>query len=171
MADGVEIVLDRPRHVTYTWGDLKALQTRLGKPTGEIVADLGKLDVNAIQHLLFAGLHHEDARLRFDDVGGLIEKYVDGGKTLYAGLHTLSSSTGNAILVKLLSASSSAMGALNPGTVQVTFTCYSCRAAQWATPIAGPLSSDHRYWKLQWETTTTGRNFLGWISIVGDSAA
>jgi len=93
------------------------------------------------------------------------------GKTLYAGLHTLSSSTGNAILVKLLSASSSAMGALNPGTVQVTFTCYSCRAAQWATPIAGPLSSDHRYWKLQWETTTTGRNFLGWISIVGDSAA
>src|SRR3990167_1066507 len=82
MAEGVEIVLDRPRRVSYTWGDLKALQQRLGKPVGEIVADLGKLDVNAIQHLLFAGLHHDDARLRFDDVGGLIEKYVAGGKTL-----------------------------------------------------------------------------------------
>jgi len=82
MAEGIEIVLDRPRRVRYTWGDLKALQQRLSKPVGEIVADLGKLDVNAIQHLLFAGLHHEDARLRFDDVGGLIEKYVDGGKTL-----------------------------------------------------------------------------------------
>src|SRR3972149_6559353 len=82
MAEGIETVLARPRRVRYTWGDLKALQQRLSKPVGEIVADLGKLDVNAIQHLLFAGLHHEDARLRFDDVGGLIEKYVDGGKTL-----------------------------------------------------------------------------------------
>lgn len=93
------------------------------------------------------------------------------GKTLYAGLHTLSSSTGNAILVKILSASSSEMGALNPGTCQIVFTCYSCRAAEWAAPIAGPLSSDHQFWKIQWETSTTGRNFLGWISIVGDSAA
>lgn len=89
MADAVEIVLDKPRRVKFTWGDLKALQQRLGKPVGEIVADLGKLDVLAIQHLLFAGLHHEDARLRFDDVGGLIEKYVEGGKTLGDVLYVL----------------------------------------------------------------------------------
>ena len=95
---------------------------------------------------------------------------VLAGKTLYAGLHTLSSSTGNTLTVRLLSASSSAMGALNPGTAQVTFAAQSCRAAEWATPIKGPLSSDHTYWKLSWNTSTTGRKFLGWMSIEGDSA-
>lgn len=95
---------------------------------------------------------------------------VLAGKTLYAALHTLSSSTGNTITVRILSASSSAMGALNPGTCQIGFTAQSCRTAEWATPIPGPLSSDHEFWKLVWNTSTTGRNFLGWISIEGDSA-
>lgn len=87
--DAVEIVLDRPRTVKFTWGDLKSLQGRLGKPLGDIMMDMGKLDVVAIQHVLFAGLRHDDARLRFDDLGSLIERYIDGGKTIGDVLYVL----------------------------------------------------------------------------------
>lgn len=89
MGERVEIVLDRPREVKFTWADLKTLQGRLGKPIGEILGDMGKLDVVAIQHLLFQGLHHGDPRLRFDDVGAMIEKFVAGGKTVGDVLYAL----------------------------------------------------------------------------------
>lgn len=82
MSEQVEVILDRPRTVKFTWPDLKALQSRLGKPLGDIMVDLGKLDVVAIQHVLFAGLRHDDQKLRFDDVGAMIEAFVAGGKTV-----------------------------------------------------------------------------------------
>lgn len=78
----VEIVLDRPRTVRYTFADLKGLQRALGKPMAQVVADMGQLDVVALQHVLYAGLRHEDKRLRLDDVGEMIQKFIDGGKTL-----------------------------------------------------------------------------------------
>ena len=89
MGERVEIVLDRPREVRFTWADLKVVQGRLGKPLGDVMVDMGRLDVVAIQHLLFVGLRHDDPRLRFEDVGDLIEKFVVGGKTVGDLLYAL----------------------------------------------------------------------------------
>ena len=82
MNPGVVIELDRTRHVKFTFSELKTLQQRLGKPLGEIFGDLTKLDVAALQVVLWVGLRADDKALRFERVEELIQDYIDGGHSV-----------------------------------------------------------------------------------------
>jgi len=80
MTNGVEITLDKPRRIRFTFAELKSLEARLGKPMGDVVSDMTRLSVNTLQHMLFAGLRATDSRLRFEDVERLLIEWVEGGK-------------------------------------------------------------------------------------------
>lgn len=92
---------------------------------------------------------------------------VTAGKSLYAGLHVLSSSTGG-LLVRVQGSSSSGFGA-GKFTSHVAFTERSCRGGQWATPLTtGTVTSTHQeFWRAEWGMTTSGEsyNMLPWMSI------
>lgn len=80
MTNGVEFTLDKPRRIKFTLAELKALEQRLGKPMGDIVADMTRLSVNTMQQVLFAGLRATDNRLRFEDLERMLIDFVEGGK-------------------------------------------------------------------------------------------
>src|SRR3970040_1447356 len=80
MTNGVEITLDKPRGIRFTFDELKPPRARLGKPMGEVVADLTRLSATTLQHALYAGLRSEDKRLRFEDVERLVTEYVESGR-------------------------------------------------------------------------------------------
>ncbi len=75
---GTEITLDKPRRLRFTFAELKSLETRLGKPVGDVVADMARLSVGTLQHVLFAGLRATDPRLRFEDVERMLVEFVEG---------------------------------------------------------------------------------------------
>ena len=90
MNSGIEITLDRPRRVKYTFVTFKTLQLRLGnKAVGDIFTDLTKLDVNSLQTVLWVGLLHEDRSLRYDKVEEFIERYIEDGHTVGDLLHVI----------------------------------------------------------------------------------
>ena len=93
---------------------------------------------------------------------------IEPGKKLYAGLHILSSSTGN-LKVRILTNSSSGYTGGNPGTVRFNFTCSAQRTAEWLTPLTTgtTTSTFQRYWRSIHEMTTSGESykFLSFMSI------
>lgn len=82
MDQGVEIILGRPRRLKFRYQDMRALEEKVGKPLGEIVADLGRLSIRTTEMVLWAGLRHEDARLAPGDMLELLGEYFEGGKSL-----------------------------------------------------------------------------------------
>lgn len=96
------------------------------------------------------------------DLGG-----IQAGRKVYAALHVLSSSTGG-IKMRVLSNSSSGYSGGNPGTVRFNFTCSAQRTAEWLTPLStgSVTSTDHRYWRVIWEMTTSGESYKA-LPVIG----
>lgn len=92
---------------------------------------------------------------------------VTANESLYAGLHLLSSSTGN-ITFRIQGSSSSGFG-VGKFTSHVAFTAQSSRGGQWATPVTtGTITSTHQqFWRAEWSLTTSGDSYkaLPWMSI------
>lgn len=86
------------------------------------------------------------------DIGSL-----EPGMKVYAGLHILSSSTGN-LKVRITANSSSGSSA---GTVRFNFTCTASRAAEWLTPLTTgtTTSTFQKFWRAIWEMTTSGESY------------
>lgn len=96
------------------------------------------------------------------DIGG-----VYAGKSLYAALHILSSSTAGGIKVRIQGSSSSGFGG-GKFTCHVEFTSASCRVAEWATPLttANVTSTHRKFWRANWDPSTSGgQKFLASMSI------
>lgn len=75
----------------------------------------------------------------------------------YAGLHILSSSTGQ-LKVRIQNSSSSAGGGM---TDVFAFTCSAARTAEWLTPLTTSTltSTDRKFWRAIWEMTTSGDSY------------
>lgn len=82
MDQGVEIVLGRPRRLRFRYQDMRALEERAGKPLGEVVGDLARMSIKTVELVVWAGLRHEEPRLRPDDVQPLLQAYFEEGKSL-----------------------------------------------------------------------------------------
>ena len=84
MTQPVELTLKgRMRRLKFTIPEVKALEARLGKTAGAIFSDLTQLGITTLQQVLWAALRHEDPRLRYEDVEGLIQDHLDtGGSTM-----------------------------------------------------------------------------------------
>ena len=96
------------------------------------------------------------------DLGG-----VTAGDSLYAGLHLLSSSTGD-ITFRIQGSSSSGFG-VGKFASHVAFSAQSSRGGQWATPVTtGTITSTHqKFWRAEWSLTTCGDSYqaVPWMSI------
>lgn len=62
-----------------TFQELLNLESRLGKPSGEIFQDLAKMSLQTVHQVIFSSLRHEDTRLRLGAVQGFIEEYLEDG--------------------------------------------------------------------------------------------
>mgnify|MGYP001593738174 CR=1 FL=1 len=90
MTHSVELTVNgRIKRLKFTISEVKALEARLGKPAGDIFADLGKLSITSLQQVLWAALRHEDKKLRFEDVETMLQAHLEGGGSLLEFLYAI----------------------------------------------------------------------------------
>ena len=84
------------------------------------------------------------------DLGG-----VKTSEQLYAAIHVLPTTCAVSRLASIIQSATSS-GFTTPVT-RVTFTDVTTTggAAQWATPVAGPLSTDFRFWRAQYTVSSS----------------
>lgn len=91
------------------------------------------------------------------NIAGVQYGAVASGKKIYASLHVLSISAGDTLDVLVQSDDDVGFGS---ATTRITFTQVTdatTHAAQWATPVAGPITDD--WWRVRYTITGTSPSF------------
>jgi len=70
---GIEIKLDHPRRLKYSWNSLCEFERQMGMAVGEALGDEKNLGCNTLRALLWAGLIWESPTLTPDEAGDLID--------------------------------------------------------------------------------------------------
>lgn len=78
MKKRIEVFLDRPRVLLFRHKDLREAVNTSHKTIGDLISD----PFGGWPYLLQHGLRHQDTRLTLDDCSGMIERWVDAGKSL-----------------------------------------------------------------------------------------
>lgn len=77
--------LDQPRQLRYTWNALARLEQALAKPLRQIISEFRYGDVSMLRTLVWAGLLHAQPDLTLNDVGPMLDAYVEAnGGDLFA---------------------------------------------------------------------------------------
>jgi hypothetical protein len=83
MADSVEILLDKPRHLRFDLPAVEDLERAYGdRPLGQLVTDINNLGVTALKLALWAGLKHEDKALTPTLIRKMMTTYLESGRPL-----------------------------------------------------------------------------------------
>lgn len=81
--DYVEIELDRPRRMRFSFRDLRDLENRLGGiPFQEVLNRLQAMHLNTLVQTIHIGLRGEDPRMTVARVEEIIEEYLGKGRPL-----------------------------------------------------------------------------------------
>ena len=75
----LEITLDKPRQLRFTFNALCVLEDTLGRPLGDVLGALRRLNARDFRAVLWAGLRHEDPALTPEGAGDLVTGWLDGG--------------------------------------------------------------------------------------------
>lgn len=78
----IRLHLDRPRNLALTMGALRKVKAAAALPVHALLLGMTMLDPDAIVHVLWAALIHEDPSLTPDQVTDLVDVYLQGGGDL-----------------------------------------------------------------------------------------
>jgi len=88
--DFVEIELDRPRKIRFSFSDLRTLETRLGNlPFQSILEMLSQMNLNALAATLAIGLRWDDKTISPSKVDALMDEYMKKHQTVVPVLEAI----------------------------------------------------------------------------------
>jgi len=83
MVDRIEITLDKPRQLKFTFASLRLLQARLGGASLlQIISRIESVDVEAIVQAVWIGFGGDDRKLTFDRAQELLDAHMTNGNNM-----------------------------------------------------------------------------------------